>query len=189
MHKPRNQLLRGYEPDPVPPPTVCAKAQRPPPADGKAVTASPRDGWSTADEGPRGQQSAQAQATRNLPNWATQPGRLMACGTGQALAVPQPPGIYTMGRSQRHAQLPLAVPSAARKPGHFPPPHRGRSRACADTAAPWVPRGCPPAPPGPRHASAILSRSRPFGPRAPSPRLARECQGSPRSPLQATAMA
>ena len=54
MHKPRNRLLRGYEPDPVPPPTVCAKAQRPPPAEGKAVTASPRDGRGTADEGPRG---------------------------------------------------------------------------------------------------------------------------------------
>jgi len=63
------------------------------------------------------------------------------------------------------------------------PPYRGRSGACAATAAPWVPRGCPLVPPGPRHAAAILGRSRPFGPRPPSPRLARECQGSPRSPF------
>jgi len=56
VHKPRNRLLRGNEPDPVPPPTVCAKAQRPPPAEGKAVIASPRDGRGTADDGPKGQQ-------------------------------------------------------------------------------------------------------------------------------------
>jgi len=73
VHKPRNRLLRGYEPDPVPPPTVCAKAQRPPPAEGKAVTASPRDGRGTADEGPRGQQSAQAQATATCPTGLLNP--------------------------------------------------------------------------------------------------------------------
>ena len=67
MHKTRNRLLRGYEPDPVPQPTVCAKAQRPPPAEGKAVSASPRDGRGTSYEGLRGQQSAQAQATATCP--------------------------------------------------------------------------------------------------------------------------
>jgi len=73
VHKPRNRLLRGYEPDPVPPPTVYAKAQRPPPAEGKAVTASPRDGWGTADEGPRRQQSAKAQATATCPTGLLNP--------------------------------------------------------------------------------------------------------------------
>jgi len=33
----------------------CALAQRPPPAEGKAVTATPRDGRGTADGGPKGQ--------------------------------------------------------------------------------------------------------------------------------------
>jgi len=80
---------------------------------------------------------------RNLPNWATQPGRLMAWGTGQALAVPQPPGIYTMGRAQRPARLPLAVPSATSRHGPSTHPCRGRSDARATTAALWVPRGCP----------------------------------------------
>ena len=41
-----------------------------------------------------------------------------------------------------------------------PLPCRGRSGAYTATVAPWVPRGCPFAPPGPRHASAILGRSR-----------------------------
>jgi len=66
----------------------------------------------------------------------------MAWGTGQALAVPQPSGIYTMGRAQRPAQLPLAMPSATRRNGPSPHPCRGRSDACAATAALWVPRGC-----------------------------------------------
>ena len=86
-------------------------------------------------------------------------------------ARPAPPGCALCGTQAR------------------PLPCRGRSGACAATAAPWVPRGCPFAPSCPRHASAILGRSRPFGPRAPSPRLARGCQGSPRSPLQAPATA
>jgi len=70
---------------------------------------------------------------RNLPNWATQPGRLMALRARR----PRPPGIYTMGRAQRPAHLPLAVPSAAHKPG--PPP------VGADLvhARPLPPRGCP----------------------------------------------
>jgi len=121
VHKPRNRLLRGYEPDPVPP----AHRVR------QSATTSPRRGQGSDSlasrrlgHGGRGTQRSTKCASAghlNLPNCATQPGRLMAWGTGQALAVPQPPGIYTMGRAQRPAQLPLAVPSAARKPGPSPP--------------------------------------------------------------------
>ena len=50
---------------------------------------------------------------------------------------PPPPGIYTMGRAQRPAQLPLAVPSAARKPGPSP------VGADLVPARPQPPRGCP----------------------------------------------
>jgi len=73
VHKPRNRLLRGYEPDPVPPAHRVRQSATTPPAEGKAVTASPRDGWGTADEGPRGQQSAQAQATATCPTGLLNP--------------------------------------------------------------------------------------------------------------------
>jgi len=82
----------------------------------------------------------------------------MAWGTGQALAVPRPAGIYTMGRTQTPARLALAVPSATRRRGPSPHPFRGRSVACAATAARWVPKGCPLTP------SCPPARIRHFGP-------------------------
>jgi len=143
MHKPRTRLLRGYEPDPVPPPTVCAKAQRPPPAEGKAVTASPRDGRGMADEGPRGQRVRKRRPPQPAQlGYSTRTPSGMGNRTGPCRAHYPPRYIYHGASPEPPPQLPPAVPPAARS--HYAPhPCRGRSDACAATAAPWVPRGCP----------------------------------------------
>jgi len=80
---------------------------------------------------------------RNLPNWATQPGRLMAWGTGQALAVPSPPVYIPRGEPKGPPSCPRLCPLRHAGTRPLPPPCRGRSDACAAGAARWVPRGCP----------------------------------------------
>jgi len=160
-HKPRTRLLSGYEPDPVPPPTVCAKAQRTPPAEGTAVTASPRDGRGTADEGPRGQQ-----VRKRRPPQPAQLGYLtrtpdgIGNRTGPRRA--QPPVYIPRGEPTGPPSYPRLFP--LRHAGTRPPhPFRGRSDACADAAARWVPRGCPSTPSGthrPFWAARARSRTR-----------------------------
>jgi len=165
----------------------CALAQRPPPAEGKAVIASPRDGRGTADGGPGGQQVRKRRPRQPAQlGYSTRTPDGMGNRTGPCRA--QPPGIYTVWRAQRPAVLPPAVPPAARR-------HKAPTPVGADLmpARPVPPCGCPeaarPRPLALRHPSAILGRSRPFAPRATPLRLARECQGSPQSPLQALARA
>jgi len=146
VHKLRTRLLRGYEPDPVPPPTVCAKAQRPPPAEGKAVTASPCDGRGTADEGPRGQQVRKRGPPQPAQlGYSTRTPSGMENRTGPCRAHPAP--VYIpRGEPRGPPSCPRQCP--LQHAGTRPPPHpcRGRSGSCAATAAPWVPRGCPFAP-------------------------------------------
>jgi len=138
---------------------VCAKAQLPPPAEGKAVTASPRDGRGTAEEGPRGQQVRKCRPPQPAQlGYSTRTPSSMGNRTGRCRA--HPPGIYTAKRAQRPAQLPPAVPPAKR--GHeVPHPCMGRSDACAAPAAPRVPRGCPFTPPCPpariRHSGPLTT--------------------------------
>jgi len=110
------------------------------------VTASPRDGRGTADEGPRGQQLRKRRPPQPAQlGYSTRTPDGMGNRTGPRR--PPTPGIYTMGRAQRPAKLPPAEPPAAR--GHKPPhPYRCRSDACAAGAARWVSRGCPSTPLG-----------------------------------------
>jgi len=154
-HKPRTRLLSGYEPDPVPPPTECAKAQRAPPAEGKAVTASPHDGRGTADAGPRGQRVRKRKPPQPAQlGYSTRTPDGMGSRTGPRR--PPTPGIYTKGRAQRPAKLTPAVPPVAR--GHKPPhPCTGLSDACAAGAARWVPRGFPSTPLG-THRPLLAAR-------------------------------
>ena len=187
MHKPRTRLLRDYEPDPVPPPTACAKAQRPPPAEGKAVTASPRDGRGTADEGPRGQQVRKRRPQQPAQlGYSTRTPTGMGNRTGPSRA--NPPVYIPPGEPRDPPNFPRRCP--LQHAGTSPPTPVG---ADLMPARPLPPCGRPEAvrlrPLAPRHASTILGRSRPFGPRPPAPRLAQGCQGSPRSPLQAPATA
>ena len=188
MHKPRNRLLRGNEPDPVPPPTACAKAQRPPPAESRAVTAWPRNGRGTADEGPRGQQVRKRRPPQLAQlGYSTRTPSGMGNRTGPCRAH-CPRYIYRGASPEARPSAPGSAPCGTQALGPATP-----VGADLMPARPVPPRGCPEAvrsrPVAPRHASAILGRSRPFGPRAPAPRLARGCQGSPRSPLQAPATA
>jgi len=173
-------------PTPFPRPP-CALAQRRPPAEGKALTASPRDGWGTTDGGPRGQQVCKRRPLQPAHlGYSTRTPDGFGNRTGPRRA--QPPGIYTAWRAQRPAVHPPSLPPAARR-------HNAPTFVGADLmpARPLPPRGCPeaarPCPLALRHASAILGLSRPFAPLAPSPRPARGCQGSPRSPLKAPAKA
>ena len=125
---------------------MCAKAQRPQPAEGKAVTASPRDGRGTADEIPRGQQVRK----RRPP----QPAQL-------GYSTPTPDGMGNRTgprRAQPQAYIPRGDPKGppsclrpwpVRHAGtRRPQLCRGRSDACAAAAARWVPRGCPSTPSG-----------------------------------------
>jgi len=142
VHKPRTRLLCGYEPDPVPPPTVCAKAQRPPPAEGKAVTASPRDGRRTADEGPRGKKVRKGRPPQPAQlGYSTRTPSGMGNRTGPCRANPS---RYIFHKTSPEAR-PAAYGSAPSGTQALGPPHpcRGRSDACAATVALWVPRGCP----------------------------------------------
>jgi len=155
----------------------CPLAKRPPPAEGKAVTASPRNGRGTADGGPIGQQVRKRRPPQPAQlGYSTRTPNGMGNRTGPLRA--QPPGIYTVWRAQRPAVSPPPVPPAARK--HKAPIPVGADPMLARTLPP---PGCSEAarsrPLDRRPASAILGRSRPSAPPAPSPRLARECQGSP----------
>ena len=165
----------------------CALAKRPPPAEGKAVTASPRNGRGTADGGPIGQQVRKRRPPQPAQlGYSTRTPNGMGNRTGPLRA--QPPGMYTVWRAQRPAVSPPPVPPAARR-------HKAPTPVGADQmpARPLPPRGCPEAarsrPLALRHASANLSRSRPIAQLDLSSRPARECQGSPQPPLQAPANA
>jgi len=143
---------------PFPPPTVCAKAQRPPPAEGKAVTASHRNGRGTVDGGPKRQQVRKRRPPQPAQlGYSTRTPDGVGNRTGPHRA--QPRGLYTAGRAQRPDKLPPAVPPAAH--GHKAPPHpsRGRSEACAAAAALWDPRGCPSTLPG-THQPFRVARDR-----------------------------
>jgi len=71
----------------------------------------------------------------------------VAWGSGRALAAPTPPPVYIpRGEPRGPPSCPRQCP--LRRAGTRPPHTcRGRSDACAATAAPWGPRGCPFTPP------------------------------------------
>jgi len=138
------------------------------------VTASPRDGRGTADEGPRGQQVRKRRPPQPELGYLTRTPDGVGNRTGPRR--PPTPGIYIKGRAQRPAKLPPAVPPAAR--GHNPPhPCRGRSDACAAGAARWVPRGCP-SPPLGTHRPLCAARDR-WGHGVPHPASREGVRGLP----------
>jgi len=162
-----------------------ALAQRPPPAEGNAVTVSPRDGRGTADGGRRGQQVHKRRPAQQAQlGYSTRTPHGM--GSRMSPRRAQSPGINTVWRSQRPAVRPPPVPPVPRR--HKAPTPGG---AYPMPARPLLPPGFPEAARYSRLAlrpsSAFLGRSRPFAALAPSPCFTREFQGSPRSILQALA--
>jgi len=106
---PNSSVAMSPTPFPRPP---RALAQRPPPAEGRAVTASPRDGRGTGDGGPRDQQVRKRWPPQLAQvGYSTETPNAMGNRTGPRRA--QPPGIYTVWRARRPAVLPPPVPSAA----------------------------------------------------------------------------
>jgi len=142
VYKPRDRLLRGNEPDPVLPPIVCAKAQGPPPrrGQGRDSLASRRMGHG----GRRTQRStgAQAQATATCRTGLLNPDASWHGEAGRRSPSPDPtvcmPHDEPRGPPSCIQLCPLR--HVGTRPSH---PCRGRSDACAATAALWVHRGCP----------------------------------------------
>ena len=136
----------------------CALAQRPPPAEGKAVIASPRDGRGTADGGPRGEPVRKRRPPQPARlGYSTRTPDGMGNRTGACVAQP-PRYIYRVTSPEsRRAASGCAPP---RHVGARPHPCRGRHDAGPAAAALWFPRGCPSPPSGP------LARIRHSGPLA-----------------------
>jgi len=126
----------------------CALTQRPQPAEGTAVTASPRDGRGTANKGPRGHQARKRRPPQPaLLGYSTRTPSGMGNRTSPRRA--RHPGVYTVRRSQRPAaSLPPSC-AACGTQAQDPPRCWGRSDTCTAAAVPCVPRGCPGPFPGP----------------------------------------
>ena len=144
--KPRTRLLSGYEPDPVPPTTVCASATTPTRrGQGLNSLSSRRMGHDRRRT--QRSTSVQAQATATCPpgllnpdsGWLWEPNGPSPC--------PTPRYIHRVASAEARRASPVFAPCGTQ--AQCPHLCRGRSNACTAAAAPWVPRGCPSLPPGP----------------------------------------